>query len=174
MKQVTTDGSAQWQAWGDFGENGNLYVAYYDRENNCESTGCNDITLAKSTNLGTSWTFQRMTTGSMPNLTPANNAVQAGFLGDYMWTQVANGQVYVCGPILEAWWGHRPRFRRRTSIWRTSPSSANTLGRQGGAPSSGGPSLGPFSPRRRVRSAGAASRGPARTPRRAAGGRRAR
>jgi hypothetical protein len=97
-KQVTTDTSAQWQAWGDVAENnpgGNLYVGYYDRKNNCESTGCNDITLAKSTNLGTSWTFQRMTTGSMPNLTPANNAVQAGFLGDYMWTQVANGQVYV-------------------------------------------------------------------------------
>jgi hypothetical protein len=94
-KQVTTDSSAQWQAWGDVGENGNLYVGYYDRKNNCESTGCNDITLAKSTNAGTSWTFQRITTGSMPNLTPANNPVQAGFLGDYMWTQVANGQVYL-------------------------------------------------------------------------------
>ena len=29
--------------------------------------------------------YERVTTDSMPNLTPANNPVQAGFLGDYMW-----------------------------------------------------------------------------------------
>jgi hypothetical protein len=29
--------------------------------------------------------YTRVTTSSMPNLTPANNPVQAGFLGDYMW-----------------------------------------------------------------------------------------
>ena len=32
----------------------------------------------------------RLTTGSMPNLTPANNPLQAGFLGDTMWLAVDN------------------------------------------------------------------------------------
>ena len=32
----------------------------------------------------------------MPNLVPANNPVQAGFLGDYMWVTVdSNGRPYV-------------------------------------------------------------------------------
>jgi hypothetical protein len=32
----------------------------------------------------------------MPNLTPANNPVQAGFLGDYMWLAVDNrGRAHV-------------------------------------------------------------------------------
>ena len=29
------------------------------------------------------------TTASMPNLVPANNPLQAGFLGDYMWVEVS-------------------------------------------------------------------------------------
>ena len=66
-----------------------LYIAYYDRSyGNCETTGCNDITLATITNAATnspSISYSRITTSSMPNLTPANNPVQAGFLGDYMW-----------------------------------------------------------------------------------------
>jgi hypothetical protein len=32
--------------------------------------------------------YSRITTSSMPNLTPANNPIQAGFLGDYMWLAV--------------------------------------------------------------------------------------
>jgi hypothetical protein len=73
---VTKDGSRLW-------------VAYYDRHyGNCETTGCNDITAAEITNPASaspSYAYQRVTTASMPNLTPANNPLQAGFLGDYMW-----------------------------------------------------------------------------------------
>jgi hypothetical protein len=91
-----TDPNAQWQAWGDVAENGDLTVAYYDRKySDCETSGCNDITLARSRNNGGAWTYQRISTGSMPNLTPANNAVQAGFLGDYMWTQAFGTDVHM-------------------------------------------------------------------------------
>ena len=66
-----------------------LWVAYYDRSyGNCETTGCNDITAAEirnPTSNNPQIRYTRVTTGSMPNLTPANNPVQAGFLGDYMW-----------------------------------------------------------------------------------------
>jgi hypothetical protein len=91
-----SDPAAQWQAWGDVAENGDLVVAYYDRRyGNCEGTGCNDITLARSTTNGGTWTYQRITTGSMPNLIPANNPVQAGFLGDYMWTEAFGSGVHI-------------------------------------------------------------------------------
>ena len=76
---VTPDGSTLW-------------VAYYDRSyGTCEQTGCNDITLAKVAHPATnapSVGHRRVTTSSMPNLTTANNPVQAGFLGDYMWLAV--------------------------------------------------------------------------------------
>ena len=66
-----------------------LWVAYYDRHyGNCETTGCNDITAAEIRNPfsgSPTYSYERITTASMPNLTPANNPVQAGFLGDYMW-----------------------------------------------------------------------------------------
>jgi len=41
--------TAQWQTWSAIVSDGDkLWVAYYDRSyGNCESTGCNDITLAK-------------------------------------------------------------------------------------------------------------------------------
>jgi hypothetical protein len=78
--------AAQWQSWMAVGPEGRLYVVYYDRQyGDCETSGCNDITLATSSNGGTTWTYHRITTASMPNLTPASNSVQAGFLGDYMW-----------------------------------------------------------------------------------------
>jgi hypothetical protein len=87
--------AAQWQPWGDVGENGKLYVAYYDRKyGECESTGCNDITLASSEN-GTSWKYRRITTSSMPNLTCENNSAQCGFLGDYMSTVFWHGTVHM-------------------------------------------------------------------------------
>ena len=77
--EVTSDGSTLW-------------VAYYDRSyGNCEQTGCNDITLAKvvhPTSNAPVIGHSRVTTNSMPNLTTANNPVQAGFLGDYMWLTV--------------------------------------------------------------------------------------
>ncbi len=64
-------------------------MAYYDRSyGNCEFTGCNDITAAEIRNPASGnpqYRYERVTTASMPNLTPANNPVQAGFLGDYMW-----------------------------------------------------------------------------------------
>jgi hypothetical protein len=87
--------SAQWQAWGDVGENGKLYVAYYDRKyGNCEQTGCNDITLATS-RAGVNWSHRRITTSSMPNLTCENNSEQCGFLGDYMSTRFFRGTVHM-------------------------------------------------------------------------------
>jgi hypothetical protein len=95
-KLVTSGGiAAQWQQWGDVGENGKLYVAYYDRKyGDCEESGCNDITLASSNN-GTRWQKRRITTSSMPNLTCDNNPAQCGFLGDYMSTLFWNGTVHM-------------------------------------------------------------------------------
>ncbi len=93
--------SAQWQPWSAVTSDGqSLWVAYYDRSyGNCEFTGCNDITLAKVANPATASpivTYARLTTSSMPNLTPANNPIQAGFLGDYMWVAVdGKGRPYV-------------------------------------------------------------------------------
>ena len=86
--------SAQWMPWGAVTPDGQtLWVAFYDRHHrNCEFSGCNDITLLKVTNAATSEPTvvpQRITTSSMPNLVVANNPVQAGFLGDYMWVAVA-------------------------------------------------------------------------------------
>ena len=47
--------------------------------------GCNDITAAEITNPATpspTYSFHRVTTDSMPNLTAQNNPLQAGFIGD--------------------------------------------------------------------------------------------
>jgi hypothetical protein len=94
--RLSSQPAAQWQAWGDVGANRKLYVAYYDRQyGDCDTSGCNDITLATSTNLGRTWSYQRITTASMPNLTAANNPVQAGFLGDYMSIQVVGDRVHI-------------------------------------------------------------------------------
>jgi hypothetical protein len=85
--------TAQWMPWSAISGDGSvLWVAFYDREyGKCESTGCNDITLAKVSNPASKSpkvSYQRITTASMPNLVPANNPAQAGFLGDYMWVTV--------------------------------------------------------------------------------------
>jgi hypothetical protein len=82
--------TAQWQPWSEITKDGSrLWVAFYDRSyGSCETTGCNDITAAEIRNPtagSPSIRYTRVTTASMPNLTPANNPVQAGFLGDYMW-----------------------------------------------------------------------------------------
>jgi hypothetical protein len=82
--------NAQWMPWGAVSPDGKkYYIAYYDRSyGNCETTGCNDITLATIKRPASSSpvaSYTRITTSSMPNLTPANNPVEAGFLGDYMW-----------------------------------------------------------------------------------------
>ncbi len=89
-RQITPAGSAQWQPWSVVSPDGSkLYAAYYDRSyGKCEFTGCNDITLATIRNPSSaapSIRHRRVTTSSMPNLTVANNPVEAGFLGDYMW-----------------------------------------------------------------------------------------
>jgi hypothetical protein len=86
--------NAQWQPWSDVaGDGSRVYVGFYDRQyGSCENTGCNDITLATISNPRSSNPrigYQRITTASMPNLVPANNPVQAGFLGDYMWVEVS-------------------------------------------------------------------------------------
>jgi hypothetical protein len=87
--------NAQWQPWHDVsGDGKTVFVAFYDRHyGNCESTGCNDITLATITDPRSTHPdihYKRITTASMPNLLPANNPVQAGFLGDYMWVEVSH------------------------------------------------------------------------------------
>jgi hypothetical protein len=92
--------NAQWQPWSSVTPDGSaLWIGYYDRHyGNCENTGCNDITLAKVSNPSSSpsITYTRLTTASMPNLVVANNPLQAGFLGDYMWVTVdTRGRPYV-------------------------------------------------------------------------------
>jgi hypothetical protein len=93
--------NAQWQPWSKVTRDGSrLWVAYYDRHyGNCEMTGCNDITAAQIRNPASNhpnYDYTRVTTASMPNLTPANNPVQAGFLGDYMWVDTdSHGDAHV-------------------------------------------------------------------------------
>jgi hypothetical protein len=100
-RQLTPAGSAQWMPWSAVTPDGKtLWVAYYDRSyGSCESAGCNDITLAKVKSPASSLPhtiYTRLTTSSMPNLVPANNPLQAGFLGDYMWVTVdSSGKAYV-------------------------------------------------------------------------------
>jgi hypothetical protein len=92
--RLTPAGSAQWMPWGAVVPDGSrLYVTYYDRSYGCEFTGCNDITLATISNptaATPSISYTRVTTSSMPNLVNANNPIQSGFLGDYMWVAVGN------------------------------------------------------------------------------------
>jgi len=88
--QLTPAGSAQWQPWGAVAPDGKrLFIGYYDRSyGNCETTGCNDITMVtvgKPATSSPTLKYTRITTSSMPNLVVANNPIQAGFLGDYMW-----------------------------------------------------------------------------------------
>ncbi len=97
--KVAGTGAAQWQPWSQVAPDGSaLYVGYYDRQygtgtSYCETSGCNDITLATIATPATATptiTYQRITSSSMPNLTATGaaanaNALQAGFIGDYMW-----------------------------------------------------------------------------------------
>jgi hypothetical protein len=93
--------NAQWQPWSEVTRDGSrLWVAFYDRHyGDCETTGCNDITAAQIRNPASNhpnYRYTRVTTRSMPNLTPANNPVQAGFLGDYMWLDTdSHGDAHV-------------------------------------------------------------------------------
>ncbi len=93
--------TAQWMPWSAVAPDGSkLWIGFYDRRyGNCETTGCNDITLAKITRPATATpgvSYRRVTTSSMPNLVVANNPIQAGFLGDYMWVAAdAKGRPHV-------------------------------------------------------------------------------
>jgi hypothetical protein len=92
--------TAQWQPWSAVTPDGNtLWIGYYDRSyGDCENTGCNDITMAKVCLACDQQSIEyiRITSSSMPNLVPANNPAQAGFLGDYMWVTVdTSGRPYV-------------------------------------------------------------------------------
>lgn len=90
-------GAAQWQPWSQVAPDGSaFYVGYYDRQygtgtSYCETSGCNDITLATITNPATATptiAYTRITNASMPNLVATGtgaNSLEAGFLGDYMW-----------------------------------------------------------------------------------------
>ena len=107
-KKLTPAPSAQWQPWSEVTSDGDsLWVAYYDRSyGSCETTGCNDITAVEVRNPTSSkpkLKYTRVTTSSMPNLTPATNPVQAGFLGDYMWVDVHGEDVHI------VWADTRPR-----------------------------------------------------------------
>lgn len=98
--RVTPAGSAQWQPWSSVTPDGTLVVGYYDRSyGSCESSGCNDITVTRVTGAASAspqFRRTRMTTSSMPNLTPTNNPLQAGFLGDYMWVATdSTGKAYI-------------------------------------------------------------------------------
>jgi hypothetical protein len=99
--KLTPAGSAQWQSWSAVAPSGGtLWAGYYDRSyGNCEFDGCNDITLVGIRNPASaspSFSYKRLTTSSMPNLVVANNPLQAGFLGDYMWVTVdARGNPFV-------------------------------------------------------------------------------
>jgi hypothetical protein len=86
--------TAQWQPWSDVtGDGKYLEIAFYDRHyGECEFTGCNDIThvtVFEPASPTPKAKFDKITTSSMPNLTTANNPLQAGFLGDYMWVEVS-------------------------------------------------------------------------------------
>jgi hypothetical protein len=118
--------TAQWQPWSAVTQDGTvLWVAYYDRAyGNCEFEGCNDITLAQVANPASASpeiSYTRLTTASMPNLVPANNPFQAGFLGDYMWVAVdGEGRPHVVwadtrgrnGTVEEDVYFSRPRRHR--------------------------------------------------------------
>lgn len=99
--KVTPAGSAQWMPWSAVSPDGTtLWIAYYDRSyGDCEQTGCNDITLARVLHPASASPFvthRRITTDSMPNLTPSNNPVESGFLGDYMWVATdAKGRPHI-------------------------------------------------------------------------------
>ena len=82
-------------AMGRCRKDGNLYVGFYDRQfGQCETTGCNDISLAGSGD-GDAWSERRITTGSMPNVPCDVNPFQCGFAGDYMSIQFANNKMYL-------------------------------------------------------------------------------
>ena len=88
--------AAQWQPWLAVAPDGTVYVAYYDRRfGSCETTGCNDITLATSHDHGATFQHTRITTQSMPNLTNVTTPTESGFLGDYMSVAANNEGAYV-------------------------------------------------------------------------------
>ena len=81
--------TAQWQPWSEVaGDGSRLWVGFYDRAyGDCEATGCNDITAAEiiaPASESPTYSYSRVTTGSMPNLTTADNPLEAGFLGERM------------------------------------------------------------------------------------------
>ena len=81
--------TAQWQPWSAVtGDGSKLWVTFYDRSfGACETTGCNDVTAAEILDPASdqpTYTYSRVTTASMPNMTTALNPLEAGFLGDRM------------------------------------------------------------------------------------------
>ncbi len=88
--------TAQFEPWLAVGPDGILYIAYYSRQfGSCETTGCNDIVLAVSVDRGKKFKHFRITTSSMPNLTPATTPSQQGFIGDYMNVAANTEGVYI-------------------------------------------------------------------------------
>jgi hypothetical protein len=88
---VPTDQFWQWSAENP--RTNKLVVGYYDRSfGDCQSAGCNDITLRRSNN-----SFVRVTTQSMPpsNEFPAANGFST-FMGDYTGLAVgSDGMIHV-------------------------------------------------------------------------------
>ena len=94
--------SAQWQPWSEVTKDGQPPLgAYYDRPyGNCETTGCNDITLRTIRNPASGSPDVRLQAGDdRVDAEPGrwrNNPVQAGFLGDYMWVDTdSHGDAHI-------------------------------------------------------------------------------
>ena len=106
--------TAQWQPWGGVTADGTrLWIAFYDRSyGNCELIGCNDITMAAvndPTAADPTYEYSRVTTSSMPNLTTAENPIEAGFLGDRMSMSVdSQGRAHVAWADTRAHAGSAP------------------------------------------------------------------
>jgi hypothetical protein len=74
--------AAQVYPWVGVGDNGTVFVGYYDRRYGmCETFGCLDFVLSRSTDGGATWGDRRITTSSMQG--PEGIGTEAGFLGDY-------------------------------------------------------------------------------------------
>jgi hypothetical protein len=106
--------TAQWQPWSGVTADGTrLWIAFYDRSyGDCETTGCNDITMAEVNDPAAeepTYEYSRVTTSSMPNLTTAENPIEAGFLGDRMSLSVdGQGRAHVVWADTRAHAGSAP------------------------------------------------------------------
>ena len=121
--------NAQWQPWSDvMGDGSILQAAFYDRHyGNCETTGCNDVTLATIENPRSpslKIKYRRITTTSMPNPGPGEQS-DPGRL--YWRLHVGRSQPAQLRPA------HDPhRLGRHASALRRRSRGGHLLARVGG------------------------------------------